>query len=876
MNNLYSHDGNPRASEFWCDTSALRFMNLAAGAVKCNFESISADSGVKPYAECSNRGTCERSTGVCKCQEGFYGDACADNSDTEDVLVAPAPGPFFSGNVLRVTATRDLSLDFNLIKADAGGATVFTLDGQGNAALLHGSLSVARGDIVIQRGNLHISRGGLLELDAARLRLVNSKMHHLHQLDPSRSRSSDSDSTDNDPLVHLEMRVSAINMGMASAIPTNAPDFLRVSMPTGAIMRITGAGNTVIHDGGLEVLRGGLRLERGGLQVLADGIRVRNGGVELRKDDLILGGGNVNVLSGQINVRAASTATPALRVLQRPVDQQGQRSDAPSGKAVFEIADSGLTTVHSGGLRVAAGGLEVSSGGVEIDSGGLRVKSGGIQVESGALTTRDGFEIESGGLTVKTQDLNGVALRVVATNGHFAGALLAFDVGTQRAQGNLPSFRLIDVRDSTSSTPWSAFSVDSLGNLETNGDIMTASGGKVVADGALVAAAQLVASPLLLRAANGLVIPSTHSYVRITEDGDASGTANAARIDSTNAIAGQLLLIQNDDDDAMTGDVTLPSGAIALHVFDGTQWRMLSAGGISGSGQQSNGNVASNVASLLTNVGDRAEMDANAADNSEDVHVGGSEVKLTVHSVEVSGRDAGYVAVYGKSGTLEQHDGLRFDASTSTLKVDQLEARRVRGSIDMTQSELRGVEITGGHISNVNMTDLDTVEMRGELFVESGAYFGSSITVDGHVMGSGAYVDASDIRFKRDIVSISNASEIISQLRGVEYSLRAEEFPDRGFLTNTRELGFIAQEVEQVLPQVVVHDSDGFEHVAYARVVPVVVEALKNEQRRVSKCNKSVGELSKEVDLLRGELAKQQRIIDRLARRMGMDINAVE
>lgn len=875
MNNLYHHDGNPRATAFWCDTSSLRLAGGATSPVRCTFESISDDAKVKTYAECSNHGTCDRSTGVCACQDGFYGDACADNADSEDVLVAPARGSFFSGNVLRVSASRDMATSFNLIKADAAGATVFTLDGEGNAALLHGSLSVARGDLVLQRGNLQISRGGSLELDAARLRLVNSNMHQLYQLDTNGNANSDSESGGNDPLLHLEMRMSALTGSGATAIPQNASDFLRISMPSGPVLRVSGAGNTVIHDGGLEVLRGGLRLERGGLQVLADGVRVRNGGLELRKDDLTLGAGSINVWNGQLTLRAPPSPSPtaALRILQRVNDQQtaatGRRLDASVGIPVFEIGDSGATTIHSGGLNVAAGGVEVVSGGVEITSGGLRIKSGGIQVDSGALTTNDGFAIENGGLQVKSQELNGAVLNVAATNSRFAGALLNFDVSAQRASGVSPAFRLIEARDPSSS---SVFSLDSRGNLETSGDVATTSGGKILADGALVAAAQLVASPLVVRAANGLVIPSSHSYVRITNNGDSSGSPNAARIDVAGAFSGQLLLVQNDDDDAIMGDITLFPGSTALLVFDGTRWRMLSTSG-GGSARQTGagGGVTSSVASLLSSVGGPSASETSNAD-SGDEHVGGSEVKLTVHSLEVSGRDTGHVAVYGRSGKLDQHEGLRYDPATSTLRVEQLEARRVRGSIDMTQSELRGVEITGGHISHVNMTEIDTVEVQGELFVESAAFFGASITVDGHVMGSGAYVDASDARFKRDIVDIENASELVRQLRGVEYSLRSDEFPDKNFPANTCELGFIAQEVEQVVPQVVVRDSNGFKHVAYARLVPVVVEALKSEQQRVSDYAEEVAKLRDEIVQLLADMKEQRRITDELVRRLGLAI----
>jgi hypothetical protein len=50
-----------------------------------------------------------------------------------------------------------------------------------------------------------------------------------------------------------------------------------------------------------------------------------------------------------------------------------------------------------------------------------------------------------------------------------------------------------------------------------------------------------------------------------------------------------------------------------------------------------------------------------------------------------------------------------------------------------------------------------------------------------------------------------------------------------------RQLGFIAQEVEEVVPEMVHTDSDGFKSVAYARLLPVVVEAIKEQDLKHEK-----------------------------------------
>lgn len=221
-----------------------------------------------------------------------------------------------------------------------------------------------------------------------------------------------------------------------------------------------------------------------------------------------------------------------------------------------------------------------------------------------------------------------------------------------------------------------------------------------------------------LRASSSIDIPSTNSYVQITSDGVDS--SNTARIDREQAYTGQLLIIQNDDEQPLSGELNVAAGAAAIFVFDGSVWRPLTA--------------AAFDASTLTGV--------KTFEAANDLNLG--EVTLSVQSIQVAGQRTGFVALYGKGGVLEQHDSLRFDAASGTLTAEKIEVQRLRGSIDMSESELRSVDIIGGHISNVNMTAIEMVEVQGELFVEDEAFFGASVTVDGQIMGSGAYVDASD------------------------------------------------------------------------------------------------------------------------------------
>ncbi len=104
---------------------------------------------------------------------------------------------------------------------------------------------------------------------------------------------------------------------------------------------------------------------------------------------------------------------------------------------------------------------------------------------------------------------------------------------------------------------------------------------------------------------------------------------------------------------------------------------------------------------------------------------------------------------------------------------------------------------------------------------------------------------SSDARFKTNISPIENPLQKVLQLRGVNFDWKTTEFPTRSFSEN-RSVGFIAQEVEKVLPEVVQTEknTEGYKSVQYDKVVALLVEAIKEQQ--------------KQIDSLKAELKKQR------------------
>ncbi len=119
------------------------------------------------------------------------------------------------------------------------------------------------------------------------------------------------------------------------------------------------------------------------------------------------------------------------------------------------------------------------------------------------------------------------------------------------------------------------------------------------------------------------------------------------------------------------------------------------------------------------------------------------------------------------------------------------------------------------------------------------------LDVNGSVHAT-AYFSASDARWKKNIAQLTNALDTIEQLRGVRYHWRAEEYPKINFESGAQ-IGLIAQEVKKVLPEAVSEDRDGFYSVAYTKLVPVLVEGIKEQQCQLREKEAKIAELEKEI-----------------------------
>jgi len=110
-------------------------------------------------------------------------------------------------------------------------------------------------------------------------------------------------------------------------------------------------------------------------------------------------------------------------------------------------------------------------------------------------------------------------------------------------------------------------------------------------------------------------------------------------------------------------------------------------------------------------------------------------------------------------------------------------------------------------------------------------------TLRGYLTVSGTWTNTSDIAFKKDIVDINYSLQDALKLRPVSYVTKDYDIP---------QIGFIAQEMEQVIPEVV-SGEEGSKGISYGSLVALCVKAIQEQQALITTLQTQVAELKQKV-----------------------------
>jgi len=203
----------------------------------------------------------------------------------------------------------------------------------------------------------------------------------------------------------------------------------------------------------------------------------------------------------------------------------------------------------------------------------------------------------------------------------------------------------------------------------------------------------------------------------------------------------------------------------------------------------------------------------------------------------------GYVLTTNGSGTLswsQKAIGLAGDTASGNINVvltsesgSTLSAAKYSSRIQFAPNS-GNLTITGQLGAATGNFSGDVTA--GSFTTTGGASFGTNLTItgtmtagtvvsNGDITAAGDIISNSDVRLKSNIVGIKDALSKVLKLQGKQYTMNGRD----------NQIGLIAQDVEEVLPQMVhtAKDEMGTKAINYQNMVALLVEAIKDLQAEV-------------------------------------------
>lgn len=330
-----------------------------------------------------------------------------------------------------------------------------------------------------------------------------------------------------------------------------------------------------------------------------------------------------------------------------------------------------------------------------------------------------------------------------------------------------------------------------------------------------------------------------------------AGTMTDVIQDTTPQLGGSLDVNGQSIVSVSNGNIAITPDGSGKVVMDGLSYP--TADGTSGQFLSTDGSGTLSFASVPAGVGGATGVDFNddvkarfgtgndleifheSSSGHSKIKDGSGVFKILGDSVRIRSADDSKASVnMNAGGAVEIHHNNSLTASTDA------NSWIIHGGKDLALSAGTWTGETGGKIQR-HSTHMyfQTQDAGSWIFRNQSGYEGCSINAsNGSIVSQSNITAYSDIRLKKDVRTIENALDKVSKLRGVEYTRKSND---------EREIGVIAQEVKEIVPELVsIEDNsnsmgDGIKDVhtmKYQNTVGLLIEAIKDLKAEIEELKK--------------------------------------
>ena len=277
--------------------------------------------------------------------------------------------------------------------------------------------------------------------------------------------------------------------------------------------------------------------------------------------------------------------------------------------------------------------------------------------------------------------------------------------------------------------------------------------------------------------------------------------------------------------DTFTGTLTVAGTADANDVTI-DDWGSVSASlaTISSSASGSQLNIANNADNRLVTAQGTDYLNAEANLTFDGTHLSIGGTSITNYTSGSHSQIVGLVGGTQSGSLLEAYAGGNFVLGIRDNSTDGHDNFAV-------------VSGDGGYYSGNQYTKLAfKVSGSGATYIGGKATVANGLEVTGSINASGditAYF-SSDERLKDNLTPIVGALDKINQIGGYEFDW------NNNSEHSGHDVGVIAQEIEKVLPEVVVDRDNGYKAVRYEKIVALLIEAIKQQQLQIDELKSKI------------------------------------
>ncbi len=279
-------------------------------------------------------------------------------------------------------------------------------------------------------------------------------------------------------------------------------------------------------------------------------------------------------------------------------------------------------------------------------------------------------------------------------------------------------------------------------------------------------------------------------------------------------------------------------------------------------------NVQAYDADLDTYAGITPSTDVQAALGAANDAALRTEIGLTI-GTDIQAYDAGLNSISGLTTTSDQMiyttapdvyattvlttagrnllDDANVTAQRTTLGLGSI-ATQDASSVNISGGSIDGAAIGATTASTGRFSSLTVTGLSGSAGTYNG--IGGSFQIN----ASGAF-STSDIRLKENIELLQNTLLKLDQLGGYNYNYKADK-------EKKKQIGVIAQELERVFPELIILNDQGYKMVNYQGLIPVLMQAIKEQQLLINSLNNKVANQESKLSELASDNQEMKKDLD--------------